>query len=251
MLNVNGTEIDAARIAAQAESFADAPDPEGAARRALAARVLLLQRAIELGLNTGVGQEAEDEAINAVLDREVLTPEPAEEECRRHYTAHAHRYRSGDLVQASHILFAVTAQVPLAAVRAKAEAVLGEARREPARFARLAHEYSNCPSAAQDGNLGQLGRGDAVPEFERALFDANVVGVLPRLVTTRYGFHIVLVERRIAGRQLPFEQVAPAIAAHLVEQVQRRALAQYMSMLAGSARIEGADLGASASPLLQ
>ena len=61
--------------------------------------------------------------------------------------------------------------------------------------------------------VGQLGRGDSVPEFARALFGREALGVLPELVDTRYGFHVVLVARRIAGRQLPYEAVAEAIAA--------------------------------------
>jgi hypothetical protein len=40
-----------------------------------------------------------------------------------------------------------------------------------------------------------------------SLFVSSVaVGVLPTLVATRHSFHIVAVERRIAGRRLPFAE---------------------------------------------
>jgi peptidyl-prolyl cis-trans isomerase C len=75
--------------------------------------------------------------------------------------------------------------------------------------------------------------------------------VLSGLVQTRYGFHIVLVERRVPGRRLDFELVRERIAAHLTTRVQERALRQYLRVLAAQAEIEGADLEAAASPLVQ
>jgi len=207
-----------------------------------AVRELLLERAAERGLLEGRAREdvtfadpgAEDAVIERLLELEVRTPEPNDEECRRYYERHPDQFRSGDLVEASHILFALTPRVPPGALRARADEVHAAARREPQRFAELAREYSNCPSAAQGGALGQLGRGDSVPEFERALFDTKVLGVLPGLVDTRYGFHVVLVARRIAGRGVPFEVARERIAELLRARSTERALAQYVQILEGA-----------------
>jgi peptidyl-prolyl cis-trans isomerase C len=90
-----------------------------------------------------------------------------------------------------------------------------------------------------------------VPEFERAL-SAIVAGeVAAEPVETRYGIHIVIVDRRVGGRELPFEQVRERIAEWLSEKVRRTAIAQYLSLLAGRAAIEGVDIAASPSPLVQ
>ena len=70
-------------------------------------------------------------------------------------------------------------------------------------------------------------------------------------VETRYGFHVIRLQRRIDGRELPFESVRDKIAAYLADAVQRRALAQYVAILAGSADITGVDFGATRSPLVQ
>ncbi|MDE2461241.1 MAG: peptidylprolyl isomerase, partial [Gammaproteobacteria bacterium] len=110
---------------------------------------------------------------------------------------------------------------------------------------------SNCPSAANGGQLGQLQRGDTVPEFEKALFEDATIGILPKLVTTRHGFHIIAVDQRIAGRQLPYELVREQVAAELRRRSEARALSQYVRLLAGSAAIEGVELEATASPLVQ
>lgn len=179
-------------------------------------------------------EAAEAAAIEELLEREVQVPEAGEDACRRHHAAHPGRFSSGELVHARHILFAVTPGAPLDLIRRKAELTLAELQLDPSRFAALAAECSNCPSGAQGGHLGQLGRGDCVPEFERALFAEASTGLLPRLVATRYGFHIVLVEGRVPGRLLPFEAVRDQVAADLQQRALARALAQYLQVLEGA-----------------
>ena len=122
---------------------------------------------------------------------------------------------------------------------------------DPELYAAMAAELSNCPSGEQGGNLGQIGRGDMVPEFEKALFKFGASGILRDLVKTRYGFHIVAIDRRIPGRRLPFDAVREQIAARLRSRVEEKALRQYVSVLAGQAEIEGVQLEASESPLVQ
>lgn len=250
-ISVNGVPISEDAISSEAAHHADAPVPRDAAARALAIRELLLQRARKLGLATSEGEDTGDAAIDALFTREAKVPEPTEAECRRYYDGHQSKFRSGDLVEASHILFAVTPNAPLAAIRAQAEAALKQLVAEPERFAELAAKLSNCPSGAQGGSLGQLGRGDTVPEFEAALFESMALGVLPRLVNTRHGFHIVLVNRRIEGAQVPFEPVAGRIAEYLSERVRRKALQQYIRLLAADADLSGVDLAPADSPLLR
>lgn len=250
-VSINGVAISEDAIAAEATHHADVPAPRDAAARALAIRELLLQRARKLGLEVPDAEDADDAVIDMLFAREVKVPEPTEAECRRYYDGHREQFRSGDLVEASHILFAVTPGTPLGAIRAQAEATLKQLVAEPARFGNLAEKLSNCPSGTQGGNLGQLGRGDTVPEFEAALFEGNAVGVLPRLINTRHGFHVVLVNRRVEGTQVPFEPVARRIAEYLSESVRRKALQQYIRLLAAEAEISGIDFAAADSPLLQ
>jgi peptidyl-prolyl cis-trans isomerase C len=229
------------------------PDVEGQSPTIESIRALLCTRAVEVGL-LPPGQSdaaAVEAAIEQLLEREVVTPQPTEEECSRYYATHLDRFTSGDLVFARHILFAVTPGAPLEAIRDKAEETLGLLRAQPERFAELAMQRSNCPSAAQGGNLGQLQRSDVVPEFAASLFEARGEGLLPGLVRTRFGFHIVVIDKRLPGQAVPFDAVRERIAAHLSEQVQARALRQYVEVLAGraGARIEGVT--AAASPLVQ
>jgi peptidyl-prolyl cis-trans isomerase C len=110
---------------------------------------------------------------------------------------------------------------------------------------------SNCPSGQHGGNLGQIGRGDTAPEFEKAIFRLGPTGLLRELVRTRHGFHIVAVDQRISGRRLPFDVVRDKIAERLRAMVEEKALRQYISVLAGQADVQGADLNGTKIPLVQ
>jgi len=218
-----------------------------------AVRELLRQRAVELDLLSATTTDNEEiiEAVERLLGQEVQVPTPTEAECRRHYETHPKEFQSGDLVHARHILFQVTPAVRVPEIRARAEQTLTELLREPDRFALLARELSNCPSSQHGGNLGQIGRGDTVPEFERALFRLGATGILREVVKTRHGFHIVSVDQRILGNTLPFEVVHDSIAERLKAAVEEHALRQYVSILAGGSEIVGVDLGGVETPLVQ
>jgi len=258
-LTVNGVALNSDAIRSEVQHFAHAQDPAEAARKSLAVRELLLQRARKLGLGgtenieprSPGARDIEDALIAQVLDAEVTIPTPTELECRRHFDTHPDQFTSGDLIEARHILFAVTPGTPVPLLLAHAEKVLAELKDDPSLFAARAREVSNCPSGAQGGNLGQFDRGQLVPEFDKAVFGSTAVGVLPELVRSRYGFHIVLVERRLPGRALEFEAVRESISAYLVSRVEAQALMQYVRVLAGQADIDGVDLDAADSPLLQ
>jgi peptidyl-prolyl cis-trans isomerase C len=225
----------------------------GASGEFVAVRELLRQRAVAVGLLAAQARDDAtiDQAIEALLAREVTTPSPTEDECRRYYDNHRWEFQSGDLVNARHILLQVTPAVSVPELRARAEQALNALLREPERFDAMARELSNCPSGRNGGSLGQIQRGDTVPEFEKALFRLGASGILPDLVKTRYGFHIVAVDQSIPGKVLPFEAVQNRIAEQLKAAVEERALRQYVSFLAGQAEIEGVDLPGAETPLVQ
>ncbi|MDE2368286.1 MAG: peptidylprolyl isomerase [Burkholderiales bacterium] len=215
---------------------------------------LLRQAAIAAGLlaaddpppQRGAMSEAAAAAIEALLDRDLPLTEPDEESCRRWHAAHAARYAQGERVRARHVLFAVTPGVDIAALRGRAEACLLDlrSRSDEAAFARAAAECSNCPSAQLGGELGWLQAGDCAPEFARELFGAAEVGVLARLVHSRYGLHVVEVLEREPGRPQSYESVRAAVAQTLRQQAFATALRQYLQALAEGSRIEGIDLEA-------
>jgi len=221
------------------------------AARALVIRELLLQRAQQLEVspepisdNDG-RRETDDEAImRTLVEREVKVPEPDDETCRRFYARNQGRFRSPDIFEASHILFAAlpAEREAYAQARADASAVLATLLDNPDSFATLARAYSRCPSAAQDGNLGQITAGQTTPEFEQALLALKPGELCAEPVATRYGFHVIRLDRKHEGPMLPYEAVAGRIADYLRESVRRRADAQYIARLVTAARIEGVEI---------
>ncbi len=224
---------------------------------------LLRQAAMRAGLLAaddaaqpdGSTSEAASDAIEALLAAQLDIPEPSDEACRRHFDAHPARFRSGDRAQVRHVLFAVTPGVDVRKLRDRAEALLLQVRchrdGEADRFAACAAELSNCPSGAQGGSLGWLRREDCAPEFARELFAGAEIGVLPRLVHSRFGLHVVEVIAREAGRAPDFEAVRGAVALALRQQSWVSALRQYLQLLAGAARVEGVVLDSADTPLVQ
>jgi peptidyl-prolyl cis-trans isomerase C len=203
----------------------------------------------------GVISEAAAAAIEALLERSLPIPEPSEEACRRHYAAHEAGYRTGERVRVRHILFAVTPGVDVVALRKKAETVYLDVRCDAAEgsdaFAKAAAEFSNCPSGAQGGDLGWLTAEDCAPEFARELFGRAEVGVLSRLVHSRFGLHVVEVLEREPGVSRGFEAVRGAVATSLKRQAYVTALRQHLRLLAGAAQLEGVELDAAETPLVQ
>jgi peptidyl-prolyl cis-trans isomerase C len=221
------------------------------AARALVVKELLLQRAKHLGIepeprsDDAGRRETDDEALTrAVVDREVVVPDPNEETCRRYYDRNSARFRSPDIYEVSHILFAALPadHEGYAQARADATLVLARLKENPECFTALAKAHSRCPSAEQGGNLGQITRGQTTPEFERALLAITPGQLCAEPVATRYGFHIIRVERKHDGQTLPYEMVADRISAYLRDSVRRRADAQYVARLASAAQIEGIDI---------
>jgi len=224
---------------------------------------LLRQAAIQAGLldsddaapSGGAMSEAASAAIEALLDRELALPAPSEEACRRHHAAQRGRYAVGERVQLRHVLFAVTPGVDVNALRQRAEGCLLDVRcASPGgedRFAAAAAATSNCPSGADGGALGWLTSNDCAPEFAREVFGKPEVGVLPRLVHSRFGLHVVEVLAREPGVEPEFEAVKSAVAQALRQQTFTTALRQYLQLLAGQARVEGVDLDAADTPLVQ
>jgi peptidyl-prolyl cis-trans isomerase C len=254
-VSVNGVAIPRNAIARETQNHPSAKPIEAwqRAARALAIRELLLQEARRQGLSPqpadlGEGRrETDDEAlVRQLVEQAVETPEPDEETCRRYYERNASRFRSPDLYEVAHIL--IPAGVEAAA---QARALLDLLAREPAAFADLAARHSACPSGKVGGALGQIGPGQTVPEFEQALAKLPIASVAPEPVKSRYGLHLVRVDRRIDGRQLPFDLARPLIAAFLGDRVRMVAERQYVSLLAGQAIIEGVTLEAAPTPLVQ
>jgi peptidyl-prolyl cis-trans isomerase C len=255
-ISVNGVVISRAAISREAQNHPAAKPIEAwqSAARALVVRELLLQEARRLNLapepmsdEDGRRETDEEALVRGLIECEVVTPRADEAICRRYYEQNRRRFTSPTLYEVSHILLPHDAHD----VETLSAAILRALRDDPSTFGAMAMLNSACPSKQTGGNLGQIGPGQTAPEFEKALPGLAVGVVAPEPIRTRFGLHIVKVERRIEGRELPFEMVQERVAGWLDEKVRRTAIQQYISILAGKAEITGIDIAASPSPLVQ
>lgn len=260
-ISVNDVAIPHAAIAREVQNHA-APTPQAAweeATRALVIRELLLQQAKALDLaaeprlENGARETEEEALIRTLLECEVQVPSADETVCRRYYETHKARFRSPDLYEPAHILFKARRDdaVAYGQALAQAEALLAELSKHPDRFDGLARSLSDCLSAPEGGRLGQVVRGETTPEFETFLVAIAAGEICPTPVRTSYGVHVLRLDRKVEGVTLPFEAVRDRIAAYLEERTWRRAVAQYIALIAGQAQIDGFDLPAATSPLVQ
>lgn len=254
---VGGVEVPEALIAQEISNH-PAPSIEQArklAANALAIRALLLSQAVEMEIEAsplfdaeGREETAEEAMIRALLEQEVVVETPSETECQRVYDSRPDGFRSPAMTEASHILVAVEGddEALWGAARLVAEAHLAILASRAGAFADLARTVSDCPSSASGGALGQLVQGDLAPEVEAALA-ALAEGELCRVpVRSRFGWHILKVDRRDEGRRLPFAHVRPWIEQMLEERAWRAAAARYVADLGEAARESGVALSLSA-----
>lgn len=133
------------------------------------------------------------------------------EEAKKSYESSKERYQSPERVKASHILI-MTKNRTEEEAKALAEKVHAEVVKGEKSFADLATQYSEDPSVKTNkGDLGFFARQQMVKPFEDAAFALAKEGDISSLVKSQFGFHIIRLEGKEAGRQLSFDEVKDKI----------------------------------------
>lgn len=139
--------------------------------------------------------------------------------------------------RARHILLRPTAQMPEAAALAKLATLRQQIVGGQATFEALAKEFSQDSSAAQGGDLGWVGAGVFVPEFEEVMNRLAINEISPP-IASRFGAHLIQVlerrqveltprEQREQIRQLVREQKLEEAYAKWLEDIRVRAYVEY------------------------
>ena len=256
IVSVNGVLITPEAMALELQ-YHPAESRESAvylAARALVIRELLQQRISELGLAVDIapGENEEEAATRLLLEREISVPQCDEATCLHYFDSNRGRFHSAPLLAVRHILLECAPDDAEARqmTHVQAEVLLLSLAQEPGSFTELALKYSACPSKAQGGSLGQISKGQTVPELERQLFTL-APGLADKPLESRYGWHVISIDQRVEGQPLPYEAVAGAIRTQLQQGVWQKALVQYLHTLIGAADIRGLALQGADSPLVQ
>ncbi|MDT7527774.1 peptidylprolyl isomerase [Sphingopyxis sp. SE2] len=256
-VSVNGVEISPEAIAQEIQHHPAASPKEAwrEAARALAVRELLLQEARRLELEAepeedeaGARETEEDAVVRALLEEAVIPETPGEAEARRYYEANADRFRTATIYEASHILIEPEGDSDKAWEEAldQARVILQEVGNDAASFAAAARAYSKCPSAQQDGSLGQVRRGELVDEVQTVIERLADGATAEQPIRSRFGWHIIRLQRSIKGRELPFEVVKDRIADMLEARSWSMGAVRYVASLAERGKVEGVVIGETA-----
>jgi peptidyl-prolyl cis-trans isomerase D len=146
----------------------------------------------------------------------------ADKDLHDYYEQNKARYTMAEERHARHILIAAdkdaAADVKKKA-KARAEALLEQARKAPGAFAELAKKNSDdTGSAPQGGDLDWSARGSMVSKaLEDAVF-ALKPGEIAPLVESEFGYHVIKLEGTRGGEVKPFEAVRAAIVEEVSKQ---------------------------------
>jgi peptidyl-prolyl cis-trans isomerase D len=166
-----------------------------------------------------------------VIDQEQLrqktTVTPAE--VQANYTQNLQQFQTPEQVRASHILLKTEGKDE-AAVKKQAEDLAKQVK-AGADIAELARKHSeDDASKANGGDLDYFGRGQMVPEFEKAAFGMEP-GQVSDPVKTQYGFHIIKTIDKKPASTRSLEEVR----GQLTEQLQAQKAQQTIQALAKTA----------------
>lgn len=145
-----------------------------------------------------------------------VTAKPNEEELKQFYEQNRSRFGSEETRRASHILITPDSEEKdhakaEADAKAKAEKIFAEVKANPDSFAEVAKkESADLGSAEHGGDLDYFAKGQMVPEFEDAVFNAKK-GDFVGPVKSEYGYHIIHVTDVVPAGVKPFEEVRPEI----------------------------------------
>ena len=145
-----------------------------------------------------------------------------------------------DSVRASHILIKVDEgadQKTWDKAKAEIEAIIAQLKKG-ADFGKLAAEKSACPSGkSANGSLGAFGKGQMVPEFEKAAY-ALKVGEISGPVKTSFGYHVIKREAPQAERSIAFAEIKDRLTAALEQQKQMAAAQKVVDELMKAAGVK-------------
>ena len=174
-----------------------------------------------------------------------------DQDLQDYYDKHRDEFRVPEQVKVAHILIKTPLPTPgvkedqkaAADARAKADDVLKQVK-AGGDFAKLAEKYSDDPGSAKSGGeLGWIGRGRTVPEFEKAAYSL-AKGQTSDLVKSSYGFHIIRVEDKQDAHVKTLAEVKSDIEQKVRQQKSEHATEAAGNTLLSHARTEGFDAAA-------
>ena len=160
--------------------------------------------------------------INYAGNKVISAVKVNDADVKKYYEDNLDKFKQGETVNADHIL--VDSEEKALEILAKIES--GEMS-----FGDAAREYSSCPSGQRGGNLGDFGRGQMVPEFDKAVFELEVDEMTKTPVKTQFGYHLIKLNSKSESTVIPYEEVAPQLIEMVLNEKRREAYEKKINQL--------------------
>ncbi|MDP9360234.1 MAG: peptidylprolyl isomerase [Acidobacteriota bacterium] len=175
--------------------------------------------------------------MNKVFGRELRSREDlVDKELRDRYVREKERYRLPERARLREIIV-IKPDDPTKVDAARQRATDLAALARTGDFSKLATTSSDAGTKAKGGDLGEVARGELLPDLDKAVFNANGGAVLGP-IETKSGWHILKVEARMPSEVPAFESVKDRLRKDASEDAWQRDYKAYIDRLRKDAFIQ-------------
>ena len=146
----------------------------------------------------------------------------SDREVEDYYNANSERFMGEEAVSASHILVATEEE---------AREIYGRIAKGESTFEEEALAHSTCPSKANGGNLGEFGRGQMVPEFDKAVFEMEAGEITSEPVKTQFGYHLIKLNEKKEAAITPLAEIQNELKMALLDEKKHQAYESKINQL--------------------
>lgn len=172
--------------------------------------------------------------VSQVMDRVVENIRPITEEvAKTWYVDHPRQFLQPERRVARHILITIDDENPDNYEETAYQRLLdirSQVMSKPSKFAELAMRYSECPTAVNEGKIGQVKQGQLYSELDAVLFQLPERG-FSQIVRSPMGFHLLWCEKVFPAAPMPLEEAIPKIIASQLAHAKQKLQKQWLSWL--------------------
>lgn len=156
-----------------------------------------------------------------------------DKEVKAYYDAHPEEFEQKEKVHARHIL--VKTQGEAEKIIAGLKGLSGD--KLQAKFIDEAKAKSTGPSGPKGGDLGFFSQGQMVPEFNDAVFNMKIGEITPKPIKTQFGYHVIYLEEKQAGKKATLNEAKPFIIQRLKQEQFQKEMDEKTKALKDAAKI--------------
>ncbi|UFS61486.1 peptidyl-prolyl cis-trans isomerase [Sulfurimonas sp. HSL-3221] len=157
----------------------------------------------------------------------------SDKEIKAYYDGHGDEFEQKEKVHARHIL--VKTEDEAKKIISGMKSLKGDKLKE--KFIEDAKAKSTGPSGPKGGDLGFFQQGQMVPEFNDAVFSMKVGTITPEPVKTQFGYHVIYLEEKQAGKKATLDEAKPFIEQRLKQEKFQKEMEAKTKALKNAAKI--------------